>query len=148
VAIDISAVASRSGVPASTLRFYEDKGLIASVGRRGNRRLFDPAVFDQLALIRLGRTVGFSLDDIAGMLTPGGEPRIDRAALTTRAAAIDDTIIRLSAISDGLKHAAACTAPNHLECPSFRGYLDRAADGDIGRPPSHQPRPKPKGSAS
>ena len=42
--LDISVVAKRSGVPASTLRFYEEKGLIASVGRRGLKRLFEPQV--------------------------------------------------------------------------------------------------------
>lgn len=41
--LDIAEVAQRSGIPASTLRYYEEKGLIASVGRRGLRRLFDPA---------------------------------------------------------------------------------------------------------
>jgi hypothetical protein len=40
--LDISEVAQRSGVPASTLRFYEEKGLTAATGRRGLRRLFDP----------------------------------------------------------------------------------------------------------
>ena len=39
--LDIAAVAQQSGVPASALRYYEEKGLIASVGRRGLRRLFD-----------------------------------------------------------------------------------------------------------
>ncbi|XXT32716.1 MerR family DNA-binding transcriptional regulator [Sorangium sp. So ce448] len=33
--LDIAEVARRSGVPASTLRFYEEKGLSASTGRRG-----------------------------------------------------------------------------------------------------------------
>jgi DNA-binding transcriptional MerR regulator len=140
--MDISAVAQRSGVPASTLRFYEEKGLIASVGRRGNKRLFDPQVFDQLALIRLGRTVGFSLDEIARMFTVSGEVSIDRGELATRAAEIDDTIARLTAISSGLKHAAACPAPNHMDCPKFRGYLDRAAAGLMSQIPSHQPQPK------
>jgi DNA-binding transcriptional MerR regulator len=36
--LDISEVAHRAGVPASTLRFYEEKGLIAPTGRRGLRR--------------------------------------------------------------------------------------------------------------
>jgi DNA-binding transcriptional MerR regulator len=40
--LDISEVTRRTGVPASALRFYEEKGLIASVGRRGLHRLFDP----------------------------------------------------------------------------------------------------------
>ena len=38
--MDIAEVARRSGVPASTLRFYEDKGLIGSTGRDGLRRRF------------------------------------------------------------------------------------------------------------
>ena len=44
--LDIAEVAKRSGVPASTLRFYDESGLIASVGRRGLRRLFDPACWN------------------------------------------------------------------------------------------------------
>ena len=40
--IDIAQLARRSGVKASALRYYEDKGLIASSGRRGLKRLFDP----------------------------------------------------------------------------------------------------------
>jgi DNA-binding transcriptional MerR regulator len=46
IKLDIAEVAQRSGIPASTLRFYEEKGLIASSGRRGLRRLFDAGVLD------------------------------------------------------------------------------------------------------
>ena len=49
--LDIAAVAQQSGVPASALRYYEEKGLIASVGRRGLRRLFDAGVLEQQAQI-------------------------------------------------------------------------------------------------
>lgn len=44
---DIAGVARRSGVPASTLRFYDEKGLIRSVGRRGTRRLLDHGVLER-----------------------------------------------------------------------------------------------------
>ena len=54
--LDIAEVALRSRVAASALRFYEKKGLIASVGRRGLRRLFDPGVLERLAFIALGRS--------------------------------------------------------------------------------------------
>ena len=47
--LDIGEVARRSGVPASTLRYYEEKGLIASSGRHGLRRLFDAGVLERLA---------------------------------------------------------------------------------------------------
>jgi DNA-binding transcriptional MerR regulator len=121
--LDISEVAARSGVPASTLRFYEDKGLVASVGRRGLHRLFDPKVLERLALIALGQAAGFSLDEIAGMFAADGRPRIDRQLLVAKAAELDTTIKKLTAMRDGLRHAAACPARTHIECPKFRRML-------------------------
>lgn len=130
--LDIAEVAQRSGVPASTLRFYEEKGLIAATGRRGLRRLFDPDVLERLALIALGGAAGFSLDEIARMFAPDGRPRIDRQMLAAKAEELDRTIRKLSAMRDGLRHAAACRAPSHLECPTFRRLLRAAASGAIG----------------
>jgi len=130
--LDIAEVAQRSGVPASTLRFYEEKRLIASIGRRGLRRLFDPRVLERLALIALGRAAGFSLDEIALMFAPDGRPRIDRRMLAAKAEELDRTIRKLSAMRDGLRHAAACPAPSHMECPTFRRMLRAAGSGTIG----------------
>jgi DNA-binding transcriptional MerR regulator len=131
--LDINEVARHSGVPASTLRFYEEKGLISSVGRRGLRRLFDANVLERLALISLGCAAGFSLDEIARMFTPDGRPQIDRQLLAAKAEELEGTIRRLSAMRDGLRHAAACPAPSHMECPTFRRLLRAAASGAIGR---------------
>lgn len=130
--LDITEVARRSGVPASTLRFYEEKGLIVSVGRKGLRRLFDFGVLERLALIALGRSAGFSLDEVARMFAPNGHPKIDRQVLTSKAEELDRTIRSLSAMRDGLRHAAACSAPSHMECPTFRRLLGLAASGAIG----------------
>jgi DNA-binding transcriptional MerR regulator len=132
--LDIAQVAERSGVPASTLRFYEEKGLIASIGRRGLRRLFGAAVLERLALISLGRAAGFSLDEIAGMFAPDGRPRIDRRILSAKAEELDGTIRKLTAIRDGLRHASACRAPSHMECPTFRRILKAAASGTLATP--------------
>lgn len=125
--MDISEVAKRSGIPASTLRYYEERGLIVSVGRSGLRRLFTEAVLERLALIALGRAAGFSLDEIAGMFAPDGRPQIDRSLLAARADDLDRTIRKLGALRDGLRHAAVCPAPSHLECPTFRRLLGSAA---------------------
>lgn len=126
--IDIAELARRSGVPASTLRFYEEKGLIDSLGRRGLRRTFDADAVERLSLIALGRSAGFSLDEIADMLGDGGAPDIDRAILLTKAEEIDRTIHRLGALRDGLRHAAACPAPSHAQCPTFRRLMAIAAE--------------------
>jgi DNA-binding transcriptional MerR regulator len=130
--LDISEVARQSGLPASTLRFYEEKRLIASVGRRGLRRVFDSGVLERLALIALGRASGFSLDEISRMFGPDGRPRIERQMLAAKAEKLERRIRELSAMRDGLRHAAACPAPSHMECPKFRRILRAAARGAIG----------------
>ena len=130
--MDIAEVARRSGMPASTLRFYEEKGLIASTGRRGLRRVFDARVLERLALVALGRAAGFSLEEIAGMFSAEGRPKIDRRALADKAEALDRTIRKLLAMRNGLRHAAACPARSHLECPTFRRLMAAAASGAIG----------------
>ncbi|QLQ03644.1 MAG: helix-turn-helix domain-containing protein [Thiobacillus sp.] len=129
--MDIAEVAKHTGVPASTLRYYEKQGLIASVGRQGMRRRFAPGVLDQLALISLGQAAGLSLDDIRSMLLPNGHPSIDRQMLADKADEIDALIKRLRAVSRGLRHAAACPAPSHAECPSFQKLLKAAASGAL-----------------
>lgn len=125
--LDIAEVSARAGVPASALRFYEEKGLIASVGRRGLRRLFTADVLERLSLIALGRLAGFSLEEIAAMFSPDGRLRIRREKLADKAEELDRTIRRLSAMRDGLRHAAVCRAPSHLECPTFRRLVRAAA---------------------
>jgi hypothetical protein len=49
--------------------------------------------------------------------------------LATKANELDFTIRRLSAVRDGLRHAAACSAPSHLECPKYRRILRKAPAG-------------------
>ncbi len=143
--MDIAEVAQRSGVPASTLRFYEEKNLITSVGRRGLRRLFAPDVLERLALISLGRSAGFSLDEIARMFAPDGLLQIDRQLLADKAEELDRTIRKLIAVRDGLRHAAVCPAPSHMECPTFRRLVETAASGTIDGPKSSY-RPTRRGT--
>jgi DNA-binding transcriptional MerR regulator len=89
-------------------------------------------VLERLALIALGRAAGFSLDEIALMFAPDGRPRIDRQILGTKADELDELVRKLSALRDSLRHAAACPAPRHMECPSFKRLLRAAETGAIG----------------
>ena len=150
--MDIAEVARRSGIPASALRFYEEKGLIASTGRHGLRRVFGPDVIDRLALISLGSAAGFSLEEIGRMFMPEGRPRVDRRLLSAKADELDRTIRKLCAVRDGLRHACAGRAPDHLECPTFRRLMGVALGGAARsrrnkrsppRPRARGPRPRP-----
>lgn len=124
--LDIGEVASASGTAPSALRHYEAAGLIASVGRKGLRRQFPPEVLLQLRVIALCKTAGFTLDEIRGMFGRDGLPNLPRAVLQGKAAEIGAKIAELTALRDTLEHMVACTAPSHMECPSFRRLVAAA----------------------
>jgi len=124
--LDIGEVSAKSGIKPSALRYYEETGLISSVSRHGLRRQFPPEVLLQLKLIAMGKSAGFSLDEIAGMFGRNGMPDLPRGVLHEKADEIDRQIHELTALRDTLRHVADCSAPSHLECPTFRRLVDVA----------------------
>jgi hypothetical protein len=110
--LDIGEVVKRSGVPASTLRYYEQLGLLQALGRRGLRRQYDEQVLERLALIGLGQAAGLSLQQIGLSLPP------QRGCAGSRGAAGTG---RCAAAAD---HPAAAGAP----APAARGGLPEAQD--------------------
>ena len=69
----IGQIAKRSGVKASALRFYEQKGLIQSLRSEGGRRLYPQDALRRIAFIRVAQGMGLSLDEIAGLLEVKGQ---------------------------------------------------------------------------
>jgi DNA-binding transcriptional MerR regulator len=128
--LDIAEVARRAGVPASTLRYYEQQGLIAALGRRGLRRQYAPSVLPRLALIALGRSAGFSLAQIGTLLLADAGSGLDRHALLAQADVLGRQIRLLQRTQQRLRHAAACPQPDQRDCRRF-GQLLRHA-----RPPA------------
>lgn len=120
--IEINEVSKASGLPASTLRFYEEKGLIQSIGRKGLRRLFDNTILERLALISLGSKAGFSLNEMQNMFS-SEQGEINRTLLSDKAEELDKKIRELISMRDGLRHAAHCSASNHFLCPKFLRLL-------------------------
>ncbi|WP_440957342.1 helix-turn-helix domain-containing protein [Oceanicaulis sp. LC35] len=142
--LDISQVARQTGLRASTLRYYEERGLITAVGRRGLKRLFEEQVIERLAMIALGQAAGFTLDEIAAMFGDSDQPRIERDRLLEKADELDQSIRRLTAMRDGLRHAADCPHPRHMDCPKFQRIVNAAARGALtrSRTPNLTPHPK------
>jgi MerR family transcriptional regulator, redox-sensitive transcriptional activator SoxR len=66
--IAIGALAKRSGIAASALRFYEAQGLIRSTRSAGGRRVFTRDALRRVAFIRVAQSVGLSLEDIHAAL--------------------------------------------------------------------------------
>lgn len=122
--LDIGEIAEKSGITPSALRYYEEIGLIASVSRHGLRRQFAEDVLLQLRLITLGKSAGFSLQEIAGMFNKNGMPDLPRTVLHKKADEIDQQIHELKILRDTLRHVADCSAPSHMECPTFRKLVE------------------------
>ena len=66
------------------------------------------------------------------MFAPDGRIHIDRQMLAAKAEELNRTIRKLTEMRDGLRHAAACRAPSHMECPTFRRIVRDAASGAMG----------------
>ena len=61
-------MARRTGVLATTIRFYESIGLLPSPHRLNGQRIYGTDILDRLALIRFGRKTGFSLKELKSLL--------------------------------------------------------------------------------
>lgn len=124
--LDIGDVSVQSGVAPSALRYYEKVGLIFSSSRHGLRRQFPQEVLLQLNLITMGKSAGFSLEEIASMFGHQRMPELPRPLLHQKADQIDLQIHKLIALRDTLRHVADCPAPSHMECPTFKRLVEMA----------------------
>lgn len=139
--LDIGDVSARTGVSPSALRYYEEIGLITSVARHGLRRQFSAEVLLQLKLIAWGQLAGFSLGEIAGMFGRNGGPDLPREVLHEKADRLDRQIHELTALRDTLRHVAECSAPTHMECPTFRRLIETAGQFDRSQPRGQKRKP-------
>lgn len=121
--MDIGEVSKKSGISTSTLRYYEEIGLLSSTGRKGLRRQYHSNILEKLALITLAKQAGFSLDELNKLFKNQKKVLLDKAQLKKKASVIDKKIKQMEAVRDGLIHACNCKAPSHLECPTFQRLL-------------------------
>jgi MerR family transcriptional regulator, redox-sensitive transcriptional activator SoxR len=111
--LTIGEVSKRSGVAASALRFYEDRGLIASERAGSGHRRYPRPVLRRIAFIVFAQRVGLTLEEIGAELAklpPDRAPtRGDWARLTkTWSARIDGRIAELQRLQRGLTECIGC----------------------------------------
>jgi MerR family transcriptional regulator, redox-sensitive transcriptional activator SoxR len=111
--LTIGEVARRSGVAASALRFYEERGLIASVRAGSGHRRYRRLVLRRIAFIVFAQRIGLTLDEIAAELTklpPDRAPtRREGARLSSGwTSRIDDRIAELERLKAGLTECIGC----------------------------------------
>jgi DNA-binding transcriptional MerR regulator len=131
--LDIGEVHDRTGLQPSTLRYYEQRGLIEASGRNGLRRRYQPDVLGRLALIRAAQSAGFTLAETAELLDATPADAELRQRLGAKADELDDRIQLLAAVRDQLRHAVSCRSPRLVDCPHFQRCIDASLDPSPAR---------------
>ena len=129
--LTIGEVARRSGVAASALRFYEQRGLIASERAGSGHRRYPRSVLRRVAFIVFAQRIGLTLDEIGAELAklpPGRAPtRRDWSALSSKwTARIDNKIAELERLKAGLTECIGCGCLSLDRC-RLANPSDRAA---------------------
>ena len=134
--LTISEVARRSGVAASALRFYEDRGLVASERAGSGHRRYRRSVLRRIAFIVFAQRVGLTLDEIKtelDKLPPDRAPgRGDWSRLSAGwTARIDERIAELERLRAGLTECIGCGCLSLDRC-KLANPGDRAARSGPG----------------
>ena len=121
----IGEAAGRSGVPAKTIRFWEDQRLLPAPARSpAGYRDYDPAIIERLAFIRHAQAAGLALEAIRQVLDirDGGQPPCVHVTglIARRLAEVEDRLAELARARDPLAALAArAAAQDPADC---RGY--------------------------
>lgn len=132
--LTIGEVAERSGVSVPTLRFYEERGLIASTRSAGNQRRYERLVLRRVAVVRAGQRFGLSLAEIGSALAtlPPDRPPTKRDwARLSRSwhEALTERIEALTRVRDGLTDCIGCGCLSLAACPIYNHDDELGAEG-------------------
>ncbi len=132
----IGEMASRSGVRTSTLRYYEERGLIASERTSGGQRQYARETLRRVAVIRAAQILGLTLEEIRSTLNALPQSRTpnrydwERLSETWRGS-LDNRIAELEALRDRLSGCIGCGCLSLENCGIFNPG-DRAAGAGAG----------------
>lgn len=132
--LTIGALAERSGVAASALRYYEAEGLITSVRTDAGHRRYPREVLRRVAFVRVAQEVGLTLGEIRDALAslPDGrtpDPRDWQRLATAWGPRIDEQIALLERLRDRLTGCIGCGCLSMRACPMVNPGDEAAASG-------------------
>ncbi|SOX53635.1 MerR family DNA-binding transcriptional regulator [Mycobacterium ahvazicum] len=115
--LTIGDVARETGVAATTLRYYEQIGLLPSPARLSGRRRYDDSILARLEVIRLCKSAGFALEEIQLLFADDAPGRpASRALAQAKLAEIDDQMASLARARAVIEWGMSCTCPSIDAC--------------------------------
>jgi Cu(I)-responsive transcriptional regulator len=120
--MNIGEAAESTGLPAKTIRYYEEIALIRPARRANGYRDYDNADVHRLRFLQRARRLGFSIDDCRQLLSLYDDKA--RASAEVKALAqqrvteIETRIAELASLKTTLRHlVAACHGDDRPDCP-------------------------------
>ena len=133
--LTIGEVAARTGRRPSSIRYYEQIGLLPAAARVAGRRVYGPEVLRTLAVIETGQRAGLTLEEIGTLLaaSPDDQATIERLRQIAmrKLPEITALIERSLLVRDWLECAARCECPSLDQCPLFDGREGVGHDADV-----------------
>ena len=126
--LSIGEVADRVGLQASALRYYERAGLLPQAERVGGKRRYGPETVELLLLIRFCQQVGFSLAEVAALLTPPTRKKTKekwRELVDTKVTELDALIEHAQAIKQVLAESRDCDCVTLSDCSFVKNAAPR-----------------------
>ena len=115
--LTIGEVAREAGVAATTLRYYEQIGLVPPAARVGGQRRYDEPVLARLEVIRLCKSAGFALEEIQLLFADDAPGRpASRALAEAKLAEIDTRMESLARAREVIQWGMRCTCPSIDAC--------------------------------
>ncbi|KLO41440.1 MerR family transcriptional regulator [Mycobacterium nebraskense] len=115
--LTIGEVARQAGVAATTLRYYEQIGLVPPPDRLGGQRRYDDSVLARLEVIRLCKSAGFALEEIQLLFADDAPGRpASRALAEAKLAEIDAQMESLAQARAVIEWGMRCTCPSIDSC--------------------------------
>lgn len=136
--LTVGEMAQRSGVPVSTLHFYERKGLIRSRRTAGNQRRYPRGLLRLIAIIRIAQRAGIPLAEIKESLSPLPDDRPPTASEWGQVSAgwkdqLDQRITALTQLRDQMQGCIGCGCLSVASCPlrNPSDILSKAGPGPV-----------------
>ena len=125
--LSISALSRRTGIPITTLRFYERElpGLFRVRTTPGGHRRYTEAEADRFGMVRRLSSEGLGLKEIRGILRSSGDAAVLREIVEAADARLEDALRRLAAVESRLQAAEARLDRLERSAGAGRGWFGR-----------------------
>lgn len=129
-ALAIGELAQRTGVTTSTLRYYDELGLVRPARRVSGQRRYGPDAVATVSAVRFFQEAGFTLAEAKRILASRKRPAGAWRSLAVRKSdELRQRIARDEAALQALEHALACPKDDLLACPNFWSTVQGVLDG-------------------